>query len=33
MLDFELSEEDMKKLDALDQGTGARIVDFSFFKG
>lgn len=33
LLDFELSAEDMRALDALDQGPAARIVDFSFFNG
>nr|CAD7440151.1 unnamed protein product [Timema bartmani] len=33
VLDFTLSDEDVSKLDALDQGPVGRIVDFSFFKG
>nr|CAD7586197.1 unnamed protein product [Timema genevievae] len=33
VLDFTLSDEDVSRLDALDQGPVGRIVDFSFFKG
>ncbi|CAB3373872.1 Hypothetical predicted protein [Cloeon dipterum] len=33
ILNFELTEEDVKALDELDQGPAARVLDFSFFKG
>ncbi|CAH0551981.1 unnamed protein product [Brassicogethes aeneus] len=33
VFDFELSEEEMEKLDSLDKGEEGRIFDFKFFKG
>ncbi|XP_071453618.1 1,5-anhydro-D-fructose reductase [Hetaerina americana] len=33
VFDFELSSEDMNKLNDQDQGKAGRILDFSFFKG
>lgn len=33
LFDFELSEEDLEKLNALDRGEKGRIFDFLFFKG
>uniref|UniRef100_A0A8D8U9F4 Alcohol dehydrogenase [NADP(+)] n=1 Tax=Cacopsylla melanoneura TaxID=428564 RepID=A0A8D8U9F4_9HEMI len=33
ILDFQLSDEDMTELTALDQGKEGRILDFSFIKG
>ncbi|KAG8323608.1 hypothetical protein J6590_001327 [Homalodisca vitripennis] len=33
IFDFELSEDDMAALNALDQGESARVIDFGFFKG
>uniref|UniRef100_A0A1B6LQZ9 NADP-dependent oxidoreductase domain-containing protein n=1 Tax=Graphocephala atropunctata TaxID=36148 RepID=A0A1B6LQZ9_9HEMI len=33
IFDFELSEEDMDAMNALDRGDSARIIDFGFFNG
>ncbi|KAF4517437.1 hypothetical protein B566_EDAN005046 [Ephemera danica] len=33
LLDFELTEDDVKKLNELDQGPAARVCDFAFFGG
>lgn len=33
IFDFELTENEMKKLDALDHGDDGRIFNFLFFKG
>lgn len=33
IFDFQLSDEDMKKLDELDRGEKGRIFNFLFFKG
>lgn len=33
IFDFELSQEDVEKLDSLDKGEEGRIFDFMFFKG
>ncbi|KAJ8941671.1 hypothetical protein NQ314_010316 [Rhamnusium bicolor] len=33
LFDFELTEDDMEELDALDKGEKGRIFDFLFFKG
>lgn len=33
ILDFELSDDHLAKLDALDRGEKGRVFDFRFFKG